>query len=755
MDNNRRWVERWAADRRVRGIVAGGAAVVLLAGGGATIALSATRVAETKAIAPALTTTTSDPRPIPPPTSTSTASTTTATTPARRRSAVAPVALVAYGNCSNLLSDVKAEALKEVGPYGLTPQPDEVPAGGPAFAPVAGAAASSPAASPSGTGDTASGGEAAPSVPQASDGTTSTPAYSGTNDQEAGVDEPDITKTDGRLLLVVRHAPVGLEVADVSTSTPVLDGFIALPEVGDAPQLFLTDGYAVVIGQGEWEPSGAPDMGGTLDTEVEVVSLADPKHPSVVRSFDLQGTEQGARLISGRILVVLQGQPDLSFVSPSGPSPAQMATATSRNQALVEHSSLTAWLPSVTSSPSGTTRTAECAAALHPTVPSGLGTVSVVSLDPGSDQPGNEVTVVGNASTVYASTEALYVATSPWAEQVEMTPGPEVPASGGITTDIHAFDLSDPATPRYLGSGVVAGTLIGQYAMSEWDGDLRVATTVGQATPAPGEGSTPTQLSDNLVTILAPEDGVLVPVGSIDGLGQGEKIYGVRFVGPLGYVVTFRQIDPLYVVDLSNPSHPTLDGQLGLTGYSSFLQPLGGSLLLGVGEAVDSNLRPLGLQLSVFDVSDPNAPVLRSRLEMSGTNSSAENDPHALLWWPSRRLVAMPVTSYPGYATPPGPAIPANSGSGGASGFNGLVVWHVALDGALQQVAQISQPTQTPSGGCDNCVSPGPVMAYPYGNGVERASVVGNLMYTVSDGGIMATDMDTWAQADWLPYAGG
>ncbi|MHB1912450.1 MAG: beta-propeller domain-containing protein, partial [Acidimicrobiales bacterium] len=576
------WAEVRSPEGRGRALVTGAVVIVLAAGGGAAVAMQGSPVASVRSGPPTTTTTQ-------PPTPTTSNPTTTTSPPSRVQPAATPVSLVAYGGCTQLLSQVKTEALGEVGPYGLA-QPGgyamsgtvassgSAPAGG---APEAASAAPASGASGSGASGSAGAGNSSSQPAGAS------PSYSGTNNQEAGVDEPDLTKTDGHLLLVVRHSPVGLEVADVSKSTPQLDGFIALPQVGYDPQLLVTGGYAVIIGQGHWDPSS-----NQAGTEVDVVSLSDPSHLSVTRSFDLQGSEQGARLIAGRVLVVLQGQPNLPFVYPSGSSPAELSAATSQNRAIVRSSSLSEWLPAVTTSPGEKTRLASCQAALHPTVASGLGTISVVSLDPASSQPGTEVTVVGNASTVYASTTALYVATSPWADQIYMTPiglAGGMPARrpvDGITTDIHGFDLSDPAAPRYLGSGVVPGTLIGQYALSEYDGDLRVATTVGQATPAPGEGSTPSSLSDNLVTVLAPQAGALVPVGSIGGLGQGEKIYGVRFVGPLGYVVTFRQTGPLYVVDLSDPTHPTLDGKLALTGYSSFLQPLGGSLLLGVGEAV-------------------------------------------------------------------------------------------------------------------------------------------------------------------------
>lgn len=631
------------------------------------------------------------------------------------------VKLVSYGGCPQVLAGIKSEALAEVGPYGIGE--------GSSFAPTnsAGMAAGEKSAAPA----AAAGATAAPAAPGQ--------AYSTTNDQEAGVDEPDLAKTDGNLLVSIRHDPVGIEVVDVGNGGPRLDAFLAIPS---AQELFLTGGDAVVVGQGEpatgVESTPVGGQGGS--TTVTVVSLSDPAHPSVVRTFDLQGSETGARLIDGRVVVVLQSEPVLPFVSPTDGTAQSQASATQQNRAVIEKSSLSGWLPSVTVSPGGRTWPVDCGTTLHPDVASGLGTVSVVSLDPNSDNPGSSVTVVGNASTVYASVSSLYVATMSWADQV----APDSSLTS-VTTDIHGFDLSDPSKPRYIGSGSVPGTLIGQYAMSEYAGDLRVATTVGSATPPPNEGSLPAELSDNRVTVLAAQSGALVPIGEVGGLGQGEKIYAVRFVGPLGYVVTFRQTDPLYVVNLADPKHPVVAGQVGLTGFSSFLQPLAGSLILGVGQSVDSNLRQSGLQLSVFDVSNPASPALLSRVDNEGAFSSAENDPHALLWWPSQRLVAMPVSS---------------------SAFDGVAVWHVGSDGQLHEVARLSQPDNQPQPGpvpqpggpptpgpCESCGVAAPaMMVYP--GGTERTLVVGGLLYTVSDAGIMATTMSTWTQAAWLAFTG-
>lgn len=746
--------------RRTRFVAIGSMVALLAVGGGAAVALSGLH-GHIAAKGPH----------VPPTTTVQTGSPPTTTNKLPSKPADTAAQLVSYGGCSQFLAAVKAEALKEVGPYGL--QGSGFGREGPmvydgttrAAMPAAGSATAS-AGVPAGASYGASGSASAPaSPPGESAAPQSSTSYSATNNQENGVDEPDLTKTDGHLLLILRHSPVGLQVADVSSSPAHLDGFVPLPQIGSMPQLFMAGGYAVVIGSAQWQPStaapgsvapaagpGAPGLYSPATyvpaTDVVVISLADPAHPSVARSFELQGTAAGARLIAGRIVVVLQGQPNLPFVTPSDGSASAQAAATKENQSLVEGTAVSDWLPSVAVFPGGMTRTAACATAMHPTVASGLGTVSVLSIDPSKDQPGSEVTVVGNASTVYASTSGLFVATTPWAQQTGMgvAGAAVVPQPESVTTDVHGFDLSNPAAPRYIGSGVVPGTLIGQYALSEYNGYLRVATTVGLATPPPNEGSAPVQLSDNRVTVLAPAGQALVPVGSVSGLGQGEKIYGVRFVGPLGYVVTFRQTDPLYVIDLSNPTHPILQGQLGLTGYSAFLQPLGGSLLLGVGEAVDPNYRRSGLQLSVFDVSNPVAPALRSKIVLDNASSIAENDPHALLWWPGQRLVIMPVSDY-------------------SSQFNGVIVWHVSTDGVLREAARLTPPTVQPrESPCADCAQPpgqatsaavsSPYMYSPYGMQVERTVVVGDVLYSVTDGGLMATSTSSWSQVGWLPYSG-
>ncbi|HTT88075.1 MAG TPA: beta-propeller domain-containing protein [Acidimicrobiales bacterium] len=692
--------------------------------------------------------------------------------------------LVAYTSCTQLLDQVKAEAMKEVGPYGLSGSSGAYtgygPGGvvrGPVPLPTE-LGAASPAASPPSTA--ASGG---------ANGGAGQPGYSTTNDQEAGVDEPDTVKTNGQVMVILRQQPLGVQVVDVSGSAPRLEGFLPLPQLEQASGLFLSgqDVYLIAgepngplpvdyVGGAASVPAGvatpsttarhtgpitsAPFIsppvlpwGGEESTEVVVISLADPEDPTIVRTFSFQGEEQGARLINGQVVLALTSEPRLRWAYPANGTPAAEKAATAANKSQIRSSTAADWLPSETvktgagRSARTVTRRASCARTYHTVIEAGLGTVALVSLDPASASPGRQVTVMGNAETVYASATDVYVATTNWQDQgawgcggagvmCPMEPAFVVPPPLGLNakTDIYGFDISDPSAPAYMGSGTVPGTLTGQYAMSEYGGYLRVATTQGEPTPAPADGGTaPPRLSDNMVSVLQPGNGALITVGTLHGLGRGEKIYAVRFSGALGYVVTFNQTDPLYVVDLSDPRHPAVAGQVSLAGYSSFLQPLQAGLLLGIGEAVDQQLRTEGLQLEVFNVADPGQPALVSRQQLgNGASSAAEYDPHAIVWWPASSLLVLPVDDYASPASNGSPNGPPNSSAG---------VWSISSSGTLHQLGWLTQPGTSQSG-----TSPD---GYPE---IERAVVVGGDIYTISEQGVMESDMSSLSRVAWLAY---
>ena len=176
------------------------------------------------------------------------------------------------------------------------------------------------------------------------------------------------------------------------------------------------------------------------------------------------------------------------------------------------------------------------------------------------------------------------------------------------------------------------------------------------------------------MTTLAEQGGYLVPRGTVDGLGKGERIYAVRFMGDAGYVVTFRETDPLYTLDLSDPDAPRVRGELKIPGYSAYLHPVGDGLLLGIGQDADEETgRVQGLQISLFDVSDLARParLQQRRLGDRFSSSAVEWNHHAFLWWPATKLAMLPVDS---------------------EGFAGVAGFTVDRAGGIAELGRISHP---------------------------------------------------------------
>lgn len=279
--------------------------------------------------------------------------------------AASPVALTAFGSCDALLTRMKKEALRQVTPWGLN---NGVGVAAPTPAVAAEGSAGTPAAA-------SAGGQ----------------TFSGTNNQEPGVDEADLVKTDGRLLLTVRQQPLGIQVVDVYGSDPQLRGFSRLPEDMYGARLLLTGGRAVVVG-----PAMPREQDGYAPrTRVLVLSLADPDEPKVERTFEAEGWVTTAREVAGRVLLVLQSQPQATWAQPADHTKEAERRALEENRRRVSRSTLDTWLPSVTSSRGRTSR-ADCASTMHTRHESGTSMTSLLSLDPASDAAGAQVSVAGS-----------------------------------------------------------------------------------------------------------------------------------------------------------------------------------------------------------------------------------------------------------------------------------------------------------------------------------------------------------------------
>ena len=214
--------------------------------------------------------------------------------------------------------------------------------------------------------------------------------------------------------------------------------------------------------------------------------------------------------------------------------------------------------------------------------------------------------IMSNGWTVYASKENLYVAqTSRWWWWGW--------GSQDLSTHIHKFSLNNGAMPEYAASGKVDGWIYDQFAMSEFEGNLRVASTSFNW----GWEDTDQEAGSNVFVLQDTGKSLLAEIGSVTGIAPGEQIFACRMMGNKGYVVTFEQTDPLFTIDLSNPTSPTVVGELHIPGFSTYLHPLGDDHLLAVGRAGDNDGNIRGMAINVFDVSDFANPILAHTHELN------------------------------------------------------------------------------------------------------------------------------------------
>lgn len=404
--------------------------------------------------------------------------------------------------------------------------------------------------------------------------------YGKTNVREQGVAEQDVLQTDGRYLYLLAGGAdfLILDPADALREVSRLDPTegAALAEDTDYEN-GVTESYGgfylvgnLVIFTGErWEYHA---NGCDVKTCVKVFDITDPAAPVRVRSLQFDGNLAASRFVNGRMLVVTQYYPEREAVVYNDYTTYIPKTTDGDDTCYLPEDSICL----------GSVDEADCF-------------LTVSSFEPAGEPAALEQTgVFGGGAEVYCTTDTLYVYRSCWSERFFFTG-----AGGGwnCATNVMAFDIGGDK-PAFLAKGSVEGTLLNSFSIDAYGGNLRLATTVSGERN--GEWTT-----ENRVWVLNEN---LEEIGRSAVFGEGESVYGVRFSGDTGYIVTFYQTDPLFVMDLSDPANPVMRGELKLPGFSSYLHPVGNGLLLGLGRGGDDDGLDGSAKATLFDVSDPLQP---------------------------------------------------------------------------------------------------------------------------------------------------
>ncbi len=524
-----------------------------------------------------------------------------------------------------------------------------------------------------GYGATSSGSHAADRVAPPSQQKAS--KASGTNNQVVGVDEADVVKTDGTYVYLAANG--ALRIAEALNPRVLSVTRLA----GSTRELFVEGDRAVVytssgnVGRRCTYGYDCRFGGDGSTTKVYVFDVSNRAEPRLKREIELSGSLMAARRIGHAVHTVVadndaQAPPYETWPSgmeTCGTDEARVRARFAALKAENERKIRARAAPFPTMREKGK-ETAMCRGLLRTAIRDGQAFTTLVSFDLSDDTAApTHATLQSRPGAVFASPSALYVsvvhqraATGPWYSSY---------GEVGEVSEIHKFKISArPGDTRYVGSGAVPGHVLNAFAMDEWYGYLRVATTRGRV-PDPKVSS--------LVSVLAEsEGGNLVRVGAVKDLAPGEDIRAVRFDGDRGYVVTFKKTDPLFVLDLFQPARPAVLGELKIPGFSTYIHRIDPEHLLSIGfDANDHGSFAYfdGVILQLFDVKNPTEPKLvhKEKIGSRGSSSEAASDHLAFNWFGSEGLLAVPMTICEG-------------GGDGKNGdhvaFSGLLVYDVDVE---------------------------------------------------------------------------
>jgi len=518
------------------------------------------------------------------------------------------------------------------------------------------------------------------------------PTYSRTNVQVEGVDEADIVKTDGTYIYVISNKTIIILKAYPPENAQILS---KITFKGTLRGIFINqDKLAAFEDTGYYpefkEYSDSISTRYTPRTNITVYNIADRTNPTITRNMSIEGSYFNSRMIGNYAYIITQQQiymdrdnvsiPKICYQNRTEQVPANQIYYSDTNDNFNTYANIVG-----------------------------------VNLINDKEDPTVKSIVIGYASTMYVSKSNIYITYSTYQYQ-------------GQTTKIHRIHI-DKGEIDYQASGEVPGYVLNQFSMDEHNSNFRIATCswrIGFGGPMlTRQEST----SENNVYILNMD---LDTIGSVEDLAPGETIHSARFMSNRCYLVTFKKIDPLFVIDLSNPTDPQVLGQLKVTGYSDYLHPYDENHIIGIGkETVEGDEKGnfvwyQGIKISLFDITDVSEPKEITKYEIGdrGTDSPILNDHKAFLFDRDKNLLVIPVTvAEINPAKYPGGEIPPNAY--GDYVWDGAYVFHISLEQGLELQGKITHLESNVE-----LMKSGYYYSSQYS--IKRSLYIDNVLYTIS-----------------------
>jgi len=533
--------------------------------------------------------------------------------------------------------------------------------------------------------------------------------YSSTNIQVADVDEADSVKTDSTYLYVIANNSIYIMNANPQ------DAKVLAKIVGDNTYysgIYLSqDGSKLAVIGNQYMPYNfgtkdsrslnIPYWGGST-TFVKVYDVSNKANPVLARNFTMSGNYINSRMIGNYVYIIVNENVQVNNGATNMPV---IFTGTSVSN--IEPTKIYY--------------------AITPDSYSTYTTIISLNILQDSKTPTETTIMMGGASTMFVSAENIYVTYQNWNGQSQ-------------DTSIYRIHINQDNL-TFEAKGVVPGYPINQYAMDEYNGYFRIAITAWFQDNATTSDSAVFKVSRQLNCIYVLNMNLNI-VGKLERFKMDETIYSVRFMGDKCYVVTFKQTDPFFVIDMSNPVDPKVAGELKIPGYSSYLHPYDENHIIGLGKENST------LKLSLFDVTNMNAPteIAKYTVDSSYSDSSALYDPHAFLFDAQRQLLVIPVSvnNMPILLTPmlpstgTGVAEKAIAPSALPNYWQGAYVFNVNLNGFTLKgnVTQLDDNTSNQNGNY-----------YWMGNNywINRALYIDNTLYTLSNARVQLNSLDNLA----------